>query len=89
MRAAILAIPSPCIGGCVALRLYRRENCSLCEMALAVLGDVGVAAEQSYLEDDATAEDRYGWRIPVLRRMDTGAELDWPFDAWKLRQFLG
>jgi hypothetical protein len=57
-------------------------------LALAVLNDVGAAAEVLYLEDDAELEQRYGWRIPVLRRMDTGAELDWPFDAWKLRRFL-
>jgi Glutaredoxin-like domain (DUF836) len=72
----------------VSLHLYRRENCSLCVLALAVLNDVGAAAEVYYLEDNAELEQRYGWRIPVLRRMDTGAELDWPFDAWKLRRFL-
>jgi hypothetical protein len=32
--------------------------------------------------------DDYGLRIPVLRRTDTGAELDWPFDAGQVVQFL-
>jgi hypothetical protein len=72
----------------VPIHLYRRENCSLCELALAVLSDAGAVAEVFYLEDDSDLEQRYGWRIPVLRRMDNGAELDWPFDAWKLQKFL-
>ena len=31
---------------------------------------------------------RYGTRIPVLRRNDTGAELDWPFTGDQLLTFL-
>ncbi|GAB5340169.1 hypothetical protein PFUM301598_46370 [Pseudomonas fluorescens] len=30
----------------------------------------------------------YGLRIPVLRRVDTGAELDWPFDPEQIVAFL-
>ena len=33
-------------------------------------------------------EAAYGARVPVLRREDTGAELDWPFDADAVRRFL-
>ncbi|MGB5062546.1 MAG: glutaredoxin family protein, partial [Candidatus Competibacter sp.] len=33
--------------------------------------------------------ERYGVRIPVLRRLDTGNELDWPFDAAGVRCLLG
>jgi Glutaredoxin-like domain (DUF836) len=73
----------------MSLRLFRRENCGLCELAEAMLRDAAVAGvEVLFLEDHAALEDRYGWRIPVLRRMDTDAELDWPFDAWKLKRFL-
>lgn len=32
--------------------------------------------------------DDYGLRIPVLRRVDTGAELDWPFEAEQIVGFL-
>lgn len=32
--------------------------------------------------------DHYGLRIPVLRRVDTGAELDWPFEAEQIVGFL-
>ena len=36
--------------------------------------------------DDLT--EAYGLRIPVLRRVDTGAELDWPFDTEQAVAFL-
>ena len=73
----------------MSLQLFRRENCGLCALAEAMLRNAAVAGvEVLFLEDDAVLEVRYGWRIPVLRRMDTGAELDWPFDAWKLHRFL-
>lgn len=32
--------------------------------------------------------DRYGLRIPVLRRVDTGAELNWPFEVEQIVRFL-
>ena len=53
-----------------------------------MLRDADVLAEVLFVEDDANMEQRYGWRIPVLQRTDTGAELDWPFDTWKLKRFL-
>ena len=38
--------------------------------------------------DDLGLQARYGERIPVLRREDSGAELDWPFDAVAIRAFI-
>ena len=38
-------------------------------------------------EDDGLLE-RYGTRIPVLRREDSGAELDWPFSTDEVDRFL-
>ena len=32
--------------------------------------------------------ERYGLRIPVLRRCDTGSELSWPFDAEQIVELL-
>ncbi|BBH32197.1 Glutaredoxin-like domain [Pseudomonas sp. 43mfcvi1.1] len=32
--------------------------------------------------------DDYALRIPVLRRLDTGAELEWPFEAEQIVTFL-
>ena len=54
-----------------------------------------IAASQAwiavYVVDIAQSEElveRYGTRIPVLRRNDTGAELDWPFTRDQLLTFL-
>ena len=42
-----------------------------------------------WIDGDLGLEALYGTRVPVLRREDTGAELDWPFDAAQVRGFLG
>ena len=47
---------------------------------------------QVELVDIAEREDwveAYGVRIPVLRRLDDGGELGWPFDAETVAAFLG
>ena len=72
--------------------LFGTPACHLCEIAEEML-----AREQAggRLEDidkvDISADDtrfeRYGVRIPVVRRPD-GRELDWPFDQEALRCFL-
>lgn len=61
--------------------LYQRDDCHLCDLALAVLAEAGMPAFESvFIDDDAALEARYGHRVPVLR-CGKGAELDWPFDA--------
>lgn len=66
-------------------------GCHLCEVAeaeLMPLVEHGLMVELVDIgESDAMTED-YGLRIPVLRRIDTGAELDWPFDAGQVVEFL-
>ncbi|RML76355.1 hypothetical protein APX70_200201 [Pseudomonas syringae pv. maculicola] len=32
--------------------------------------------------------ERYELRVPVLRRIDTGEELEWPFEAPQVVSFL-
>ena len=66
-------------------QLFGTLGCHLCEVAEGVLMpfvvEHGLLVE---LVDIAEREDLveiYGLRIPVLRRIDTGAELNWPFDA--------
>ena len=44
--------------------------------------------ESVFIDGDDALEDRYGLRVPVLRDDASGDELDWPFDAAKLRAFL-
>jgi len=50
--------------------------------------DAGVVAQDVDIADDGSLLERYGARIPVLRRTDNGAELGWPFDAVAVVQFL-
>ena len=40
------------------------------------------------IADDEELLERYGVRIPVLRRLDTGEELDWPFDVAAVRRLV-
>lgn len=70
----------------MALTLYQRDGCHLCEEALALLHAEGLADGLVLVdidEDPALGVD-YGLRIPVLRAAD-GSELDWPFTAGQAR----
>ena len=72
-------------------QLFGTLGCHLCEVAEALLMpfvEHGLLVE---LVDIAEREDwveQYGLCIPVLRRSDNGAELDWPFDADQVVAFL-
>jgi hypothetical protein len=48
----------------------------------------GLLVELLDIADSPEWVDDYGLRIPVLRRVDTGAELDWPFDTEEVVRFL-
>jgi glutaredoxin len=72
------------------LILFQRDDCPLCDYALAVLAAARVPDfESAWIDDDADLEARYGTRVPVLRDEATGHELDWPFDPIALRAFAG
>ncbi|SFK50470.1 glutaredoxin family protein [Rhodanobacter glycinis] len=72
------------------LILYQRDYCHLCDMALAVLAEARTPEFDSvWVDDSKELERRYGTRVPVLRNLDDGRELDWPFDAAAVRAFLG
>jgi glutaredoxin-related protein len=71
------------------LKLYGTEFCHLCEEAEAILREVGIEADHIDIAEDDELLEKYGIRIPVLKRVDTGAELGWPFDALAVSQFLG
>ena len=69
--------------------LYQRDYCHLCDQALAVMAEARAPDFDSvWVDDDPALEARYGTRVPVLRRVADGRELDWPFDATAVRQFL-
>jgi len=66
-------------------------GCHLCEQAEAVLipfVEQGLWVEVLDITECTQWLDDYALRIPVLRRLDTGAELDWPFEAQQLATFL-
>lgn len=71
------------------LTLYQRDDCHLCDLALAELAQAGVPDFISvFIDGDDALEARYGVRIPVLRESESGQELAWPFDAAALCRFL-
>jgi len=71
------------------LRLFQRDDCPLCDQALAVLAAARVPDFDSvWIDDDAALEARYGERVPVLRDAGDGRELGWPFDAAGLRRWF-
>lgn len=71
------------------LTLYQRDECHLCDQAVLVLVQARAGDfEPRWIDADIELEQRYGLRVPVLRREDTGAELDWPFDAERVQAFL-
>ncbi|HEV7778486.1 MAG TPA: glutaredoxin family protein [Luteibacter sp.] len=68
--------------------LYQRDNCHLCDQALAVLAEARLPDFDSvWIDEDEVLEERYGVRVPVLRNA-VGDELDWPFDAAAVRAFF-
>jgi len=70
------------------LLLYSTSHCHLCEQAKVLLAQTGVYAKHvDIVEDDALLEI-YGTRIPVVKRLDNGEELGWPFDVALLLRFL-
>jgi len=76
--------------GAAAVILYQRDNCHLCDLALGVLAEARLPEFDSvFIDDDAGLETLYGERVPVLRDERGGRELDWPFDAERVRAWLG
>lgn len=71
------------------LTLFQRDDCHLCDLALAVLAAARTPEFASvFIDEDEALEARYGERVPVLRDEARGVELDWPFDAGRLGAWL-
>ena len=72
-------------------QLFGTLGCHLCEIAeveIMPLVEHGLLVELVDITDPDDLTEAYGLRIPVLRRLDTGAELDWPFDTEQIVAFL-
>jgi hypothetical protein len=77
-------MPSEC-------QLFTTSGCQLCELAEAEimpLVEHGLLVELVDIADSEALFEAYGLTIPVLRRVDTGAELGWPFDTEQVVAFL-
>lgn len=73
-------------------QLFGTLGCHLCEVAEAELMhfvEHGLLVELVDITEDESWFEKYSLRIPVLRRVDTGAELDWPFSGDQVVAFLG
>jgi len=72
-------------------QLFGTLGCHLCEQAERLLMpwlSQGLEVELIDIIEHPGHLARYSLRIPVLRNKQSGAELDWPFDASKLHDFL-
>ena len=72
-------------------QLFGSLGCHLCEVAeaeLMPLVEHGLMVELVDIAEREAHYETYSLRIPVLRRADTGAELDWPFDTDQVVLFL-
>lgn len=74
------------------LFLYTTLGCHLCEdaktLAWPVLQHFGYRLQEIDIADDDHLVERYGVRIPVVRRGDCADELGWPFTQDQLAQLL-
>lgn len=74
--------------------VYGTVGCHLCEQAEALLTVVlerrGLNPRVSSVDiaDHDELQNRFGEKIPVVERLDTGGQLDWPFGASELDDFL-
>ncbi|WP_110458923.1 glutaredoxin family protein [Shewanella algidipiscicola] len=73
----------------ILFTLFHTDACHLCEQAQALIDTLGIDyVKQDICDSDELAQE-YGTRIPVFLRADTQAQLNWPFDIPKLKQFIG
>lgn len=76
----------------MALQFFTTSDCHLCELAEALLMHTPlpepIPVDAIDIAQSEALVATYGTRIPVLRRDDTGQELDWPFDQAQLLAFL-
>lgn len=69
--------------------MYSTSGCHLCEEAQRlVYATLGFSVEEVDIADDEQLLERYGIRIPVLKRTDTGVEIGWPFGSEEVRALV-
>ena len=72
------------------LVLYQRDDCKLCDEALAIVAAARAPDFESiWIDGDDALERVYGERVPVLRDARDGRELGWPFGVDDVTAFVG
>lgn len=75
----------------INLTLFGTTACHLCDLCESLIEPIkgnDVVVTKVDIADTPALLERYQLRIPVLRREDTGAELNWPFDLGQLLDWL-
>lgn len=70
------------------LYLYSTSHCHLCDLAHAIVVHANVSVKTIEITDDEALLIKYGLRIPVLQRLDTLTELNWPFSENDIIELL-
>lgn len=73
--------------------LYSSEGCHLCEQAWQLCFELGIGNEVTVVDivnsdDSEQLVERYGIRIPVIKKLADQSELGWPFDIEQLQEFV-
>ena len=76
----------------IQLHLYSTSHCHLCEQAENLLQSMSKFHDTQWriieIAEDARLLERYEIKIPVLKRLDTGAEISWPFNDRDIQNLL-
>ena len=74
------------------LKFYTTAGCHLCEDAERLLeylvGATDANVEAIDISSSEALVELYGIRIPVVKNVNTGQELGWPFDYEKLLDLI-
>jgi len=77
----------------IDLEFYTTAGCHLCEQAIVLCEQYilsgAITVHSVDIADSEHLVEKYGVRIPVIKRMDNNNELGWPFDEVGLAKFLG
>lgn len=72
--------------------LFNTLGCHLCDeaeaMLVPLLNELAIQIEWVDIIEKEEWVERYGIHIPVVMRLDTQAELYWPFTTEQARKFL-
>ena len=70
--------------------LYSTDGCHLCELAYELVAELAKTDQVEVVDiiDDEDLVAQYRITIPVIKHLNSGVELGWPFDAEQLSAFF-